>query len=292
MSQNNSNQLCALFALAVLGACCLSGPAAQAQQVPVQASYRLSIATTEGLFDDPHDDLAVLEATWRAPSDVLISRRNPIVKLENTSPDEFNLLSFAIDINDPNFVFDAMAILAAPTGVGPLVTAPSDMVHGSSTSSTLEFDFSNRPLAPGESITFIVELEPAVGAPNVQADFRNIFWDQNGSLRADNALLSASFDKGPFPEFVMGQRMDLPTIPFYEFPFANQQFDTRREDGASARSQVISAMGMHSGDLGHFEINPSAVVVPEPTSGLTMLAGLLLLALRGVFGRRRAGRSL
>ena len=287
MSQNNSNQLHALLALAVLGACCLAGAAVQAQQVPVQASYRLSIATTAGLVDDPHDDLAVLEATWRAPSDVLISRRNPIVKLENTSPDEFNLLSFMIDINDPNFVFDAMAILAAPTGIGPLVTAPADSVHGGSTSSTLVFDFSDRPLAPGESITFIVELEPAVGAPNVQADFRNIFWDQDGGVRADNSLLSASFDKGPFPEFVMGERLDLPTIPFYEFPFADQQFDTRSEDGASGRSQIISAMGMHSGDLGHFEINPSVVVVPEPTSCLTMLAGLLLLALRGLLSRKR-----
>ena len=85
----------------------------------------------------------------------------------------------------------------------------------------------------------------------------------------------------------MGETLDLPTIPFYEFPLADQQFDTRSEDGASGRSQVISAMGMHSGDLGHFEINPSAVVIPEPTSGLTMLAGLLLLALRGLFGRQR-----
>jgi hypothetical protein len=164
-------------------------------------------------------------------------------------------------------------------------------VHANSTSSTLEFDFSGRPLAPGESITFLVEIEPAVGAPNVQADFREIFWDQDDIVREDNSLISASFDKGPYPEFVMGERLDLPAIPFYEFPFADQQFDTRDEDGATGRSQVISAMGMHSGDLGHFEINPSAFVVPEPTSGLTMLVGLLLLGVRGLFRRRWTGRS-
>ncbi len=286
MSLKNNNLLRTLFALAVFTACALANETARAQD-PVQASYRLSIATTEGLVDDPDDDLAVLEAIWRTPSDVLISRRNPVVKLENISPDEFNLLSFIIDINNADFVFDAMAILDAPTGVGPLVTAPSDMVHASSTSSTLEFDFSDRPLAPGESITFIVEIESAPGTAVVEADFREILWDKNGNVRSDNALLSASFDKGPLPEFVMSETLDLPTIPFYEYPFANQQLDTREEDGASGRSQIISAMGMKSGDLGHFEIEQSQVVVPEPTSALTMLAGLLLLGARGLLRRQR-----
>lgn len=290
MRLKNSNRIRTFFALAVLGACSLAGATARAQQDPLHASYRISIATTEGLADDPHDDLAVLEGTWRAPSDVLLSRRNPVVKLENTSPDDFNLLNFTLDINDPNFVFDAMMILDSPTGVGPIITSPADTVQANATSSTLQFDFSNRPLAPGESITFIVELEPAAGAPNIQADYRKIFWNQDGNLRDDNSLLTASFDKGPFPEFVMGETMDIPTIPFYEFPFADRQFDTDKEDGATGRSQVISAMGMKSGDLGHYEMNPSAVLVPEPTSFVTMLAGLLLLGIHGPFRRKRSGR--
>ena len=291
MSDRNSNLLRALFALAVLTACCLAGPAAQAQEeIRAQASYRLSIATTAGLVDDPHDDLNMLEATWRTPSDVLLSRRNPIVKLENTSPDDFNLLNFTLDINDPNFVFDAMLILDAPGGVAPIITAPSDIVHSGSTSSRLEFDFGDRPLAPGESITFIVEIEPALGAPNVQADFRNILWDKFGSDRDDNALLSASFDKGPFPEFVMGDTFDLPIIPFYEYPFDNEQFDTRDSDGASGKSTIIPSMGMKSGDLGYFEINQQGIVVPEPTSCLTMLIGLLLLTARTLFRRKRPQR--
>lgn len=290
MSVNESKSRIAVLAAAVLGVCLMVAADTRAQDVNVQASYRLSISTTVGLVDDPHDDLNVLEATWRTPSDVLLSRRNPIIKLENTSPDDFNLLNFQIDINDPDFVFDAMAILDAPGGMIPQVTAPSDLGHSGSTSSILALSFVDRPLAPGESITFIVEIEPAAGAANLQADYRNILWDQHDNVREDNALLSASFDAGPFPQFVLGDTLDLPPIPFYEFRFDNREFDTRDKDGASGKSEIIPSMGMKSGDLGRYEINPSRTVVPEPSAGLLALLGLFVLGASGRFCRGRTAR--
>jgi hypothetical protein len=214
---------------------------------------------------NPDDHHAQMMAAWKTPEAIEVLRNVPTILLTNTSTEDCAITNFRLQLMDLDSVFDDIISLETPDGlVLPLHNNLSPI---------LDLSFANRPLLPGESIAFMLDLDTAPGAPQVVADFRTAFWDQEENQREENAIVQVTFDFDP-------AHSPLP-VPLYEFPFEDAIFDTRPVDQAEGESMMFPAMMGHN-DLGVFQFVQG---VPEPSTVGLLSLGLLSLLAGG--GRRR-----
>jgi len=250
----------------------------QASATSVGPSYRLQFSTDVGLLDNPNDQMLQLQATWKTPQELVALRNAPLVRLTNLSETE-SMTSFLLDIADTEAVFDAWSLIQSPGGITPTVASPLDSLDGGLTSTVFQISFAE-PLAPGQFVTYRIDLDHGNGNSSPVPDYRKIFWDKDDVVRDNNVRVQATF---------VGEEQ-LADLRVYEYPFANQQFDTTLLDGANGSSQVVPGMSAgHAGDLGVFVFQQGGVTpVPEPSS---IALAVLGIAAAGLFGwRRRAAR--
>jgi len=229
------------------------------------ASYDLRFGTDLDLLKNPDDHHAQMMAAWKTPEAVEILRNVPTILLTNTSTEDCEITNFRLQLMYLDSVFDDIISLEMPDGL--ILPLKNNL------SPVLDLSFADRPLQVGESIAFMLDLDPAPGAPQVVADFRTTFWDQDEDQREDNAIVEVTFDFDP--------AHSPKPVPLYEFPFEDALFDTRPVDQAAGESMMLPAMMGHN-DLGVFQFVQG---VPEPSTAGLLAMGLLSLLARG--GRKR-----
>ena len=87
----------------------LATPAVRAGSI----SFELGISTDLNLLRDPTNRQNQRAATWKTSSEIAVSRETPLVRLTNTSHDA-SITGLSIDLNDLDYVFDAIVIAEAP----------------------------------------------------------------------------------------------------------------------------------------------------------------------------------
>jgi len=256
-------------------------PSSAVAQPTAKFAYSLNIAPDDGLVVAPTNPMAQKAALWRTAQELAARRMYPVFELTNT--EDPALLDWRLDINNPNFVFDAVTFISNP-GADPVVTSPLDMKIGGQTSNFVQFDFTGRPLQKGEKLVFSLKIANTPGATPTMTDFSQVLWDPIGNDRTDNAAITAVWDNPVLP----GQTQTFAAQPLFEYRFANMAYMDTDVTGMSNRLP-----GMYSDvDWYNFTFDPGLVVVPEPTSaGLWFAGGVVLLFGWGYRRALRGGRS-
>ncbi|HTQ39031.1 MAG TPA: PEP-CTERM sorting domain-containing protein [Pirellulales bacterium] len=123
-------------------------------------------------------------------------RKHPFLEITNDPTSDGNLTSLTIQLNNltqnlKNITSPSTGIDALPTSSPPSITSSTATVASSSTGSEVTLNFAN--LAPGASVIFRLELDPATAADNPFADYRQIFFTIGGTDTSQNAESSATF---------------------------------------------------------------------------------------------------
>lgn len=198
------------------------------------ASYRLNISTHPGLIDNIDNMDWRKHSCWILENEYWWYRATPTFRLTNTSPAGGPSISeFSLDLTGRGAVFDTFGAESFPGGVAPLhFPALGDLGDGK-TSNKLIVSFANRPLRPGESAVFRLGLKSTRGVSNRDFNYSEVFWDETGNNRSDNAVVTTIFD---FGKHTLSSR-------FFEFPRANKIFN---EDSyfTKGKSVFVSCAGM------------------------------------------------
>jgi hypothetical protein len=122
-------------------------------------------------------------------------RKHPFIEITNTSNDPTDdITSLTIQMHNPTQNLSVMQtninpVVPVPSDPFPTITSPSSLPTTPNGSVTL--NFSN--FAPGDSIIFRLELDPATSADSPFADYRQTMFTIGGTDNSQNASSAVTF---------------------------------------------------------------------------------------------------
>ena len=242
----------------------------------LSGSYTIDFAASTRLLDalgTPNEDIVQQEESCDNPHARVRARNRPGVKIFNSTASVGDLTSFSIEIQDKDspYLFGTGDSPGDGFGGQYIRTSPySDeniTIKGSSISEegrklTIGFD----GLSPGKSVIFRVDLDTKDDSIFPFPDFRNVLFgggDNGGML----AVASATFTSGD-------GTATTPDTPLNEISESDQEHIVYYEGHVRPYSVIDTVIPQGGG---------GTTEIPEPTSAMLMLAGVLgALAVRRI----------
>jgi hypothetical protein len=248
-------------------------------------SYELRLSEDLALLSSPNDARLAQRAVSKSANALAVTRNNPYVRLTNTSTSAA-INKFQMTIGDAaKSVFDALQIVGPPAGTTARLLAPTDLVQGGARAQVIEFVF-DQGLAPGMSLTFQLDIDPAIAGVLDKQDFRHTLFDLGGDDDSDNSRVTVVFD----PDAAPGASNTLTTrLPDYSLTSA--EFNVTENVFAQQVVHDMPAGCCPTEPCGVFIVRHQAV--PEPATVWLAVIGLAAWGGRGAVGaaRRRSARG-
>lgn len=154
-------------------------------------SYSVDITSSLALMESPSNPSTQLQVSQQSGLVDRVASNSPIVSITNTSTSD-TISSIQLNLNDPESVIEAMKVLSSD-GVATGAFA-NDVYAGPATSIDISFPTA---LAPGQTVTFAVELAPVNGYTDIgwTPGYDNIFWPTNNPIPGTNASLTVTYNQ-------------------------------------------------------------------------------------------------
>lgn len=273
----------AVWRLALGGLCLLLGsslgrPAPSWAETPL-FSYELRLSEDLALLASPGNAKLAQRAVSKSANALAVTRNNPYVRLTNTSA-AAPIEKFQLTIGDAaSSVFDALQIVGPPAGTTARLLAPTDLVQGGARAQVIEFVF-DQGLLPGRSLTFQLDIDPAVAGVLDKQDFRHTLFDLGGDDASDNSRVTVVFDADSAPGFDNTLTTRLP-----DYSLTSGEFDITED--------IVAQQVVHDMPFGCCPTEPCGVfivrhqAVPEPATVWLAVAGLAAVGARSRWRRLR-----
>jgi hypothetical protein len=216
--------------------------------------------------------IAKSNAAKATPFQLAVARNTPFILLENVSTTA-DLTDFTLTLNDPTQTFAWAHVITLASDSIPVVVTP-----GATPNQSVNLNFQNVELAPGDHVVLQVNLNPIDPLGNQFADYREVFFHLDLSGNTDeNAMTKASFF-----DSATNTTADLPyfTWPNQDYPpdFGNPIMGLK----FPSKPHGDHVLGFVTGD---------SMPQPVPEPGALVLAGLSAVGLVMFQRRLRRRRS-
>jgi hypothetical protein len=242
--------------------------AATAQAATI--AYSMSICEDLSVLQHPSNAIVAQNAALKSQFVLMNERTLPYIELKNTSDNAF-LTQFTMSIGDTSKNFDWGKLVEASPGVTFTIQSP-DSIAGGIKSDLLSIHFTG--FAPGDFVRLRVGLSPDSASANPIMDYRNVFFNMNGSNPSNNSVVNLSFASSDVTKLMSKQLPDFPNAN----PFTSTNLNV-----------LTTTCGMDS--VMPFTISDQSSItppVPEPASAVLLGMGSIGVLALGLWRRRQA----
>ena len=243
-------------------------------------TWLLQISEKESQLDHPTDPMWMKANMWDVSYQRMNERNMPVLELTNLQPsDGPDITQIQLTIGDTRFHFadDYLGTFALLGNTTPGFQLTSTANGGDLL--TVNISKQGGGLAPGELVRFKIDIDVDAGHPDffVHPDYRTVLFDMNGiqvydgnvvqNSTADNAQATIKFDDESTagPVAFIDEIVSVPAGEYYN--------NIYRPYGIMEPVDIFDLSG--------------GTVIPEPSSGLLAMAGLL----GGMWLTRRSRRE-
>jgi hypothetical protein len=278
MIRHSSKRICRLPVVAtlLLAAVAVTSLPLNAQAENTDTEWSLRISEREMAFHPATDVMAMKTLMWDLPASRRAARSVPFISLTNES-NTASISQFKMTIGDDQFHFgNALMGMYAKLGKDtPGYNLSSTVEDGGD---TLVVNILNGGLAPGKTVNFQIDLDvdaAYAGVFYMHPDYRTVLFDMNG----DNYYQNAGIVNDPNDDdnsqvsmtFSMSGMPSVTTTPT-AFP------DPNVLDGSARFVNANIARYGDSDPVRAFPLSGGGSIIPEPTSALLGLLGLVAIS--------------
>lgn len=236
--------------------------------------FQIKLSENEMVLNNPTDTSVKMYAMWDLPYQRIAKRSMPWIELTNLGDSTGNLTQFTMTIGDTDYNF-------SDAYMGEVIMVSDETpyaggVTATSTGDLLTVNFGGGGLAPGQTVTFGVDIDPDAGIDGLfpHPDFRMVLFDMNnldGNGVSDNSIVTGLFTD---PANTAMTAMASTTLDDYDV------------DGPESNyfNQFVRPYGVMEG-IDIFSSTAGATApIPEPATAV--LAGLAMLGFVARYRRR------